>query len=276
MSASFDRYLSTAVLTVWGGILAYFVLSGRLESYLHPSFHLLTALSAVILLLLAGGLVFLPGTEELCCEPNCEHPHSRQSPWRSILAAALLVVPLSAASIASPDQYGAAIVVNRGLIKETNNLPGYNPNAAPRFSDSLDGQAPTVPGKAAESYLKMNEAGQIQAETVDLIFAAEEPSMRTDFEGKQIDVIGQFMPAHRNNPKGDRFNLVRMFMMCCAADARPMAVAVQTEQPPGVPEMSWVKVVGKASFPIESGRNVPLILAETVTVCDPPEETLIY
>ena len=42
----------------------------------------------------------------------------------------------------------------------------------------------------------MNEAGQVQAETVDLIFAAEEPSMRADFEGKQIINVGQFMPAH--------------------------------------------------------------------------------
>ena len=276
MSASFDRYLSVAVLTVWGGMLSYFVLSGRLASYLHPSFHLLTALSAVILLLLAGGLLFVPGVEELCCEPNCEHAHSRKSPRRSILAAVVLVVPLSAASIASPDQYGAAMVVNRGLIEETNKLPGYIPNAAPRLRDLPDGQAPTVSGNADESYLKINQAGQIETETVDLIFAAEEPSMRADFEGKQINAIGQFMPARDNNPKVVRFNLVRMFMMCCAADARPMAVAVQTDQPPGVPEMSWVSVVGKASFPVESGRNVPLILAETVTVCDPPEETLIY
>ena len=276
MSASFDRYLSTAVLTIWGGMLAYFVLSGRVASYLHPSFHPLTAISAVILLLLAVGLLSLPGQDDLCCDPGCEHSHGRQTPGRSILAAVILVVPLSAASIVSPDQYGAAIVANRGLNAETSNLPGYIPNAVDSFPDSPDGHAPTAPENATESYLKMNEAGQVQAETVDLIFAAEEPSMRADFEGKQIDVIGQFMPARTNDPKADRFNLVRMFMMCCAADARPMAVAVQTDRLPAVPEMSWVKVIGKASFPVESGRNVPLIVAETVTVCDPPQETLIY
>ena len=71
----------------------------------------------------------------------------------------------------------------------------------------------------------MNEAGQIKAQTVDLIYAAEEPSMRADFEGKEVEVIGQFMPARENNaPKADRFNLVRMFIICCAADARPVAI----------------------------------------------------
>jgi uncharacterized membrane protein YcgQ (UPF0703/DUF1980 family) len=89
-------------------------------------------------------------------------------------------------------------------------------------------------------------------------------------------VIGQFMPARESSAQKDRFSLVRMFIICCAADGRPVAITVQTDGPQGVPEMSWIKVTGTASFPIESGRRVPLLVAKSVTPCEPPEETFIY
>ena len=53
--------------------------------------------------------------------------------------------------------------------------------------------------------------------------------MRADFENKEVELIGQFMPPRADNPKGDRFNLVRMFVICCAADARPVAITVKMD-----------------------------------------------
>ena len=65
MTGSLQRYLSAGVLTIWGIMLGYFVISGRLASYLHPSFHIWTAVSAVVLVLLAAGLLFLPETRAI-------------------------------------------------------------------------------------------------------------------------------------------------------------------------------------------------------------------
>ena len=53
MTGSLQRFFSAGVLTIWGITLGYFVISGRLASYLHPSFHVWTAVSAVALVLLA-------------------------------------------------------------------------------------------------------------------------------------------------------------------------------------------------------------------------------
>jgi uncharacterized repeat protein (TIGR03943 family) len=276
MTASVQRYLSAGVLTVWGVMLAYFYLSGRVASYLHPSFHGLTGISGVILLLLAVGLLFLPGVDDPCCEPGCEHLHGQQKPAHSVLAALILIVPVLVAATVSPDQFGAAVVTNRGLIEKINDLPSYKPYVEPPLPTAGDAQAAAGTENADGSYLPKNEAGQIKAQTVDLIYAAEEPTMRVDFENKDVELIGQFMPARADNAKGDRFNLVRMFVICCAADARPVAITVQMDKAQPVAEMSWVKVIGKAAFPVESGRRVPLVLAESVTPCDPPEETFIY
>ena len=273
MTDSLQRYLSAGVLTIWGVMLAYFYFSGRLASYLHPSFHVWTGISGVILMLLAAGLLFLAGGEDPCCE-GCDHSHAKSSPLRSVLTALVLVVPLLVAATVSPDQFGAATVSNRGFIEGINDLPSYKPYAEPLLPAADGAQASGAEG-TGDGYLPRNEAGQIKAQTVDLLFAAEESTMRADFENKDVEVVGQFMPARASNP-GDRFELVRMFVICCAADARPVAISVQMDKVQPAPEMSWVKVIGKAAFPVENGRTIPLVVAESVTPCDPPEETFIY
>jgi uncharacterized repeat protein (TIGR03943 family) len=275
MTASVQRYLSAGILTVWGATLMHFYVSGRVASYLHPAFHLLTMMSGIVLLLLAFGVLFLPAEEDACCDAGCATSHGEQRPILGVISAFVLVVPLLVAATASPDQFGEAIVTNRGYIQEINDLPGYKPAIEPPLPAS-DSQGDAGADAAGEGYLPRNEAGQIKAQTVDLIYAAEEPTMRADFEGEAVELIGQFMPDRSDNAKSDRFNLVRMFVMCCAADARPVAIGVQTEKTQSLAEMSWVRVIGKAAFPVESGRRVPIVLAESVTPCDPPEETFIY
>ena len=275
MTVSVQRYLSAGVLTIWGVMLGYFYYSGRVASYLHPSFHIWMGVSGIILVLLAAGMLFLPGTSDSSCEPGCEQLHPQQTPVRGALAAIVLVVPMLVAAAVSPDQFGAATVNNRGYIERIDDLPSYTPYAEPALPVADDSQVAST-GEENGSYLPKNEAGQIKAQTVDLLYAAEEPTMRADFENKEVELIGQFMPARETNAQGDRFNLVRMFVICCAADARPVAISVQMNKSESIAEMSWVKVTGKASFPVESGRRVPLVIADSVTLCDPPEETFIY
>jgi uncharacterized repeat protein (TIGR03943 family) len=275
MTRSLQRYFSAGVLAIWGIMLGYFVISGRLASYLHPSFHIWTAASAVVLVLLAAGLFFLPAQGHLECESCCDHVHDQQRPVRSVVGVAVLVLPMVLAATVSPDQFGAVTVNNRGYIETINDLPSYQPYVEPALPQSDDSQ-PVISSEDDGSYMARNAAGQIKAQTIDLLYAAEEPTMRADFEGKEVEVIGQLMPAREDDTQKDRFNLVRMFIICCAADAQPVAIAVQMDKPHGVAEMSWIRVTGTASFPIESGRRVPLLVANSVAPCEPPEETFIY
>jgi uncharacterized repeat protein (TIGR03943 family) len=275
MTGSLQRYFSAGVLTIWGITLGYFLISGRIASYLHPSFHFWTAGSAVVLVLLAVGLLFLPEQGHHECESCCDHVHDQQRPVKSGISVAILVLPIVLAAVISPDQFGAATVNNRGYIASINDLPSYQPFAESALPESEDSQ-PDAASEGDGSYLTKNAAGQIKAQTIDLLYAAEEPTMRADFEGKEVEVIGQFMPVPEGDAQSDRFTLVRMFIICCAADARPVAITVQTGATHNVPEMSWIKVTGTASFPMESGGRIPLVVASSVSSCDPPEETFIY
>jgi uncharacterized membrane protein YcgQ (UPF0703/DUF1980 family) len=125
-------------------------------------------------------------------------------------------------------------------------------------------------------YLKKNADGQIVVETVDLLYAAAEEGMRADFENKDVELNGQFLSARTGNPGGDRFQLMRLFVMCCAADARPVAITVRSKSLADFPEMTWVKVIGTATFPVEGGRHIVVIEAHSVSEIEPPVESFTY
>jgi uncharacterized repeat protein (TIGR03943 family) len=294
MTPSADRFVIPGILAVWGVTLSYFCFSGRIDSYLHPSFHLGTALSGIVLVLLAIGMFFFGGDGCDCAadgtllatpnglhrflpdEPLIDHTHRHGGLTPGRLAGwIVLVVPLLVASAMSPSYFGATTVMNRGFVEAIDDLPGFTPYVEPPLP-TLDGSIGEGDAVDLGSYLTRNDQGQIIAQTVDLLYAAAEPTMQKDFENKEIELVGQFMPARANNAAGDRFNLVRMFIMCCAADARPVAVTIQAAKPDDLPEMSWIKVTGKATFPVEGGRRIPVVVADSVTPTDPPAESFIY
>ena len=265
MNAILSRFAASGILMVWGIVLTYFYLSGRIASYLHPAFHIYTVVSGGVLLTLSLALLLTMNGE------SSEHGLSRVG----IFPLLLLTVPLLAATKISPSNFGATAVLNRGMVHNIADLPGFSP--------PMDAGLPNADGSVAEGtmmdpslYLKKNADGYIMAEAVDLLYAAGEPTMREDFENKQVEIKGQFLPALTGNPNGDRFNLTRLFVMCCAADARPVAISVQSNPATDLPKMTWVKVRGKATFPVEGGRHMPVVVADSVTETDAPEESFLY
>jgi uncharacterized repeat protein (TIGR03943 family) len=261
---------------VWGVVLLYFQFSGRIASYLHPAFHIYAAISGGILVLLSIALLLtFPEKNEHCgCDHDCAEPHKSSLPG-TIASLLVLTFPVLAATKISQSEFGATTVLNRGLVGDIADLPGFQPAYEPGLPQ-LDGTITEGTMMDPSLYLQKNDAGQIVAQTVDLLYAAADDDMRADFENKEVELVGQFLTARTGNPAGDRFQLVRLFVMCCAADARPVAIPVQA--PPGTnfPEMTWIRVTGKASFPLEGGRRNPLVIADSITETEPPRETFLY
>jgi uncharacterized repeat protein (TIGR03943 family) len=260
MNARASAFLTSVTLATWGGSLAWFGISGRIAAYLHPAFHPWVLASGIVLLALAAGALGVPQPGKL----------PRPRPALSFL---VLVVPLVAAMAVSPGRFGATAVANRGLVDDPAQLAGVSGASDPALA-RVGGPVAEGTMMDPDAYLKKTADGRIRVQTVDLLYASAEPTMREDFENKEIEVIGQFMPARLGNPNGDRFQLVRLFVMCCAADARPVAVAVESRET--FPEMTWLRVTGRATFPVVSGRRSPVVVADSVKVIDPPEESFIY
>ena len=302
---SLSRFLSPAALFAWGALMLYFYVSKRLDSYLIPMYRPGVALAGVVMLGIAAAQLYSArlGTQwqlasGLFADDGSDRLTSPTRVWvTQLLAFALLVIPVWAAVGMSKDGFSASAVLNRGIVNDASSLPGKstvpptlaatNPSAAAAnsvYEPPLPGATP-VPATAATDatadaaqYLKKTADGHILAEVTDLLFASEDDTMRPLFANKTVEMIGQFMPV--KDATDGKFQLVRMFMVCCAADARPVGVAVL---PPtgqiaakAPEEMTWTKVTGTVDFPLENGRRVPIIHALKTAPTDPPAEAMLY
>jgi putative membrane protein len=271
MTALLNRLLSAGTLMVFGSVICAMYFSGRIQQYLIPTFQSLTIVCGVVLVLLATLVLVAPDGR------NASHSAAR-APWQAILATLFLVIPLFVALRASKDGFGASTVLNRNYIQDASQLPS---TVAPSVPDTLPTDNSSTPAVSdgendAQPEVIKNSKGEIKAEVIDLLYAAQLPDMRSTFEDKQIEVIGQLMPAKENNPHGDRYDVMRMLMTCCAADVQPIALPVHPSAKPTLPEMTWVKISGKATFPIIGGQRHPLVENAKIEKTDPPEDTYLY
>jgi hypothetical protein len=172
--------------------------------------------------------------------------------------------------------------MNRGIIKDVSQLPSARAPTASGWQDAPplgDEELPDLgmlpPEEEGVEYFTRGPDGAILLETIDLLFAAQEEALRTEFDGQRVAVIGQYVPPRGGATGG--FELVRMFVVCCAADARPTGVEVTAAEVAGdIPRMGWVRVTGRAVFDEKDGRLEPRIVAEGIEPVEAPRERFVY
>ena len=284
MKQLFSRWLPCATLAAWSSVLLYFYFSGRIQAFLHPTFRPYVLIAGLVMAAMALVFLLFPADADCCSSAECGHGLSRYAAGK-ILTFLILLVPVTAAAMFSPDGFGLSAMLNRGIIDDATGLrPSSAVKDAPLTAPDLplptnNNAAPApaaTPPPAAPDYLTRTPDGRIVAEVLDLLYAAQDNALRKDFENKAVVLVAQLMPDTANNASGKRFKAVRMFMTCCAADARPVATLVESDKPPGLPEMTWIKVTGTATFPIENGRRIAVLKAERVEKSAPPEESMLY
>ncbi len=276
MNSFLHRLLSAGVLAVWGGILLTFFFTGRIRAYLHPTFQPFALMAGIVLTCMAVLVVL---------SPKSAAPHGSRSSIGSILASLFLVALLFLTFSKTLDRFSASTVANRVYVQDLAQLPGAQPLAQTPGSietplpDDGSPSANSPPADAAQDdqyLLPKNKAGQVRAGVMDFLYAAQLPEVREQLESKPVEVVGQLMPAKDHNPKGNRYVIIRMIMTCCAADAQPVALPIEPQIKPELPEMAWVKITGTAAFPLEGGQRKPVIQNATLEQIGPPEEPYLY
>lgn len=277
------RTLTTLALGVWALLMLWFWVSGRVADYLHPQFHTGVAIAGFgLLALLPLWLWATARNSRVCCSCSHEdhdHGHRAAKAW-SVLVFAVLVVPVAMAAFVSPGQFGEAALRNRGLVGDVSLLPSAPPlggswETAPTVADSDNiPDVADLGGDEGVEYFTRAADGAIQLEIIDLLYAAQEPALRETFENERVAVVGQYAPATDKNSSD--FDLVRMFVVCCAADARPLGVRVLSTEKPDVPGMAWVRATGVARFVGEGEAVEPRLELEKVEPVDPPADKLVH
>lgn len=276
------RLLTFVTLLSWAGLFLWFWLSGRVTAYLHPHFHAYVAAAGVVLLLLAPLWWWASARAEGCCgHCGCHedgHGHDERSRLSAgaIFAFAVLLLPAAAAAVISPSQFGEAMVANRGMVTDISQLPSAGRSSGQMDGDATEGipDAADFQGDEGVEYFVRGADGAIQIETIDLLFAAEEPGLRETFENQKVAVTGQYVPPRGGASGG--FDLVRMFVICCAADARPLGINIVARESVEIPRMGWMRITGIARFEEKNGRIEPRLEAEKIEQVEAPPEPFLY
>lgn len=263
------------ILLLWGTGILWLAVSGRLSNYLHPSLQPFTVAAGFLLILLSGFAIMGLATMRRVTAHSCACDHGHQEdhgddPHEEGVAGAfskalVLVTPILVLLSGNADRFTTTTVANRGVVQDLAKLPSANASAAKAAAKTAVPEAPPL-----------KEGGSMPLQVIDMLYALQMPSYREEFEGKQVEMIAQYVPMTTSNPKGDRFQAVRMFITCCAADAKPVGVTVRGSAIPTVPEMGWVKITGKPTFPMEGGKRTAILEASKVEPCDAPTEPFVY
>lgn len=298
MNTLFTRWLPCATLATWSAILISTYATGRVRDFLAPEFRPGVLVAGIIMAAMALIFLLFRADASCCSSASCGHSLSRLASGK-VLTFLILLLPITTAAMFSPESFSSNIIKSRGVITDASALAGRgrsgppapvelplptNQPAAP--APAPEGTAATPPAPASTpdqsqspppaDYLQRNADGTIIVEVLDLLYAAQDNALRKDFEDKAVELIGQIMPDTANNASGHRFKAVRMFMTCCAADARPVATLVEAEKKPEFAEMAWVKITGTATFPIENGRRIAVLKSNKVEATKPPDESMLY
>jgi len=100
---------------------------------------------------------------------------------------------------------------------------------------------------------------------LDLLADAEQ------FDGKRVTTEGMVYRTAKNAE--NTFTLFRFAVVCCAADALPLAVTVRNTTTEILKNDTWVKVEGIFSIETSNGKQVSNIAAEVIqSIPQPPPE----
>lgn len=297
---SLSTLRDTLLLLLWGGFVLWLTVAGRLANYLHPTLQPYTAGAGVVFLMLAafGFRSLFTSTASspegnACCAHGHDHAHDHgifanadfHEPGgvglTMLFKTLLLLLPLGILISGKGTAYSITTVQNRGVVNTLNNIPSAmasapesvgSPSAPSMRSQGSAGEPDTnAPGSTNPS-----SGAPMPLQVIDLLYAVQMPSYRSEFEGKDVELVGQYVPMTTGNPRGDRFQAIRMFITCCAADAKPVGVTIQYPGALQVPEMGWIKVTGKPMFPLEGGRRTAVLEATKVEECPAPNEPFVY
>lgn len=269
------------ILLLWGTGILWLAGSGRLPTYLHPSLQPFTLGSGFLLILIAGFAIMRLGSmrreavHSCCCHDDAhgQEPHHRderdhhggEGALVLIAKTVVLSVPILVLLSGNADRFTSTTVANRGVVQDLSKLPSANASAAM-----------TAGNAAVQDATPVKPGGAMPLQVIDILYALQMPSYREEFEGKEVEMVAQYVPMTTGNPKGDRFQAVRMFITCCAADAKPVGVTVSASAIPKIPEMGWIKITGKPTFPMEGGKRTAILEASKIDPCDAPSEPFVY
>ena len=246
------RWLSPSVFGIWTLAILYLLVTQRYTDFLRPGFGLLLALAhfAAMAFMLAAMTDQRPGKLNLS----------------DLLRAPILLLPLLYLVIVPRNGLGGSTFRNRYI--------GPTAISADRFSDPSPKNPLTMrlPGQSPENCASAGPVGVQKRSILELSF---EP-MR--YLGRRVTFTGMLMRDKQlQQYLGDSDTVVYRFLMtCCAADALPLAIALESGKAPALANDQWVQVEGDFQLHRLQGKPVPMVENAVIRPIDAPEAPYLF
>lgn len=166
----------------------------------------------------------------------------------------LLLLPVMAIFLIAPPALGADAAGRSGTAVTA--APGGQPGGS-SAEDEYD-------------FEPLPKADPVRMPVLDYATRAVWDSKKT-LVGRRVLLTGFLTPAGGSGAEaaGGRMYLTRMVLTCCAADARPIKVALSGQVPPDLTANTWVRVVGTYTPTSERDQvnrePIPGLVAQTTT-----------
>ena len=260
MQSRICNVINAGTLFGLGTVFLSFYGTGRIEQYLNPSFRPFVMVGGILMFIMGVTCLLTLPSEHSCSEGGCDHRHASRLSM-SLASFGLICVSVLAGSTFSKDAFDQQIFVNRGSMDEDAKLSGgFATNAV----------FPAVSKNGIVRDLAVDDS--IVVEITDLLRTIKNEPLRNFIAEKNVVVVGEFVAG----PTEQNFRLTRMFIWCCAADARPIHVTVEVSAPVGVPDLQWVKVIGRPEYSFADGHAHLLVKAYSVVPIKAPKDAMLY
>lgn len=263
--------IETIALAAWGGVLLYYVASGKVTSFLTATgiFREQALIGGLALVVLA---VFnfamrnrFPGCGHDHGEEDEPHHHHEEAGWLSrILTIFILVGPVGAAAALAPLDWSDSFKSSLANSRAATNAPAATSALTQQLKQETASADPSQkPGSFTledfKKYAPPTPEGNFALSVSDLWSLASDVDVRKILVGQPVETTGQVVKdSVGSNP--NRLRIFELQVTCCSADARPISFPVEFEgTPPDFREMGWYKIRGSADFEDERGGKVTVI-----------------
>ncbi|MDP4584190.1 MAG: DUF1980 domain-containing protein [Verrucomicrobiales bacterium] len=150
-----------------------------------------------------------------------------------------------------------------------------DPNAKPKEAAGESWGTFTI--EDLKKMVPQSEAGDFLLDVPQIFYTAGDRELMEVMEGISVEATAQLMEETLNNPDNTRLKAFRLFIECCAADARPLSIPVDFGQaPPDYTEMGWYRLFGKLHYATENGEIIPMIKIERIEATSEPTDGLLF
>ena len=254
LGQTLNGWLHPIVFATWTGFLIYLLISLRYVAFLRPEFGILLAIAHFIAMGFMLAAMIRPKTTHIDVS--------------AILRALVLLVPVLY-SMVMPDTTLSNHAFKKRFIGTNDGAMGRQAPSAP-FSQ----EAKNNPNSASPP----GDIEGTQQETpheLTILDIFRNPNL---FKGQRVIVTGMILRDEQLKQHfGGRDTAVYRFMInCCAADALPLAIALDSDQADTFANDQWVQVDGIFDLQQINGKNVPLVSKPQIKPVEAPAAPYLF